>query len=87
MNILSKKFAKTSNKLKIIENNNKLVIDNQSNKREKIIFIKSIKTKDGKINIKGIQADTYYLKEIEAPNGYNFIRTPIKIVVTSDTDG
>ena len=52
MNILSKKFAKTSNKLKIIENNNKLVIDNQSNKREKIIFIKSIKTKDGKINIK-----------------------------------
>lgn len=42
---------------------------------------------DGKINIKGIQADTYYLKEIEAPNGYNLIRTPIKIVVTSDTDG
>lgn len=42
---------------------------------------------DGKININGIQADTYYLKEIEAPNGYNLIRTPIKIVVTSDTDG
>lgn len=42
---------------------------------------------DGKINIKGIQADTYYLKEIEAPKGYNLIKTPIKIVVTSDTDG
>lgn len=42
---------------------------------------------DGKINIKGIQADTYYLKEIEAPNGYNLIRTPIKIVVTSDANG
>src|SRR5699024_1662055 len=52
MNILNKKFAKTSNKLKVIEKNAKLVIDNQSNKREKIIFIKSIKTKDGKINIK-----------------------------------
>lgn len=42
---------------------------------------------DGKINIKGIQADTYYLKEIEAPKGYNLIKTPIKIVVTSNTDG
>ena len=42
---------------------------------------------DGKININGIQADTYYLKEIEAPKGYNLIKTPIKIVVTSDTDG
>ena len=32
----------------------------------------------------------YYLaltKEIEAPKGYNLIKTPIKIVVTSDTDG
>ena len=42
---------------------------------------------DGKININGIQADTYYLKEIEAPKGYNLIKTPIKIVVISDTDG
>lgn len=42
---------------------------------------------DGKINIKGIQADTYYLKEIEAPKGYNLIKTPIKIVVTSDANG
>lgn len=42
---------------------------------------------DGKININGLQADTYYLKEIEAPKGYNLIKTPIKIVVTSDVDG
>lgn len=34
-----------------------------------------------------IQADTYYLKEIEAPKGYNLLKTPIKIVVTSDVDG
>lgn len=52
MNILNKKFAKTSNKLKVIEKNDKLVIDNHSDKREKIIFIKSIKTKDGKLGIK-----------------------------------
>lgn len=38
MNILSKKFAKTSNKLQIIENKNKLVINNCSDKREKLYF-------------------------------------------------
>lgn len=42
---------------------------------------------DGKININGLQADTYYLKEIEAPKGYNLMKAPIKIVVTSDVDG
>lgn len=52
MNILRNKFVKTSNKLMVIENKNRLVLDNQSNKREKIVFIKSIKTKEGKINIK-----------------------------------
>lgn len=42
---------------------------------------------NGMININGLQADTYYLKEIEAPKGYNLIKTPIKNIVTSDTDG
>ena len=42
---------------------------------------------NGMININGLQADTYYLKEIEAPKGYNLMKTPIKIIVTSDVDG
>lgn len=37
----------------------------------------------GIIKINGIKEDTYYLKEIEAPKGYNLLRTPITVVVTA----
>lgn len=38
----------------------------------------------GIIKINGIKDGTYYLKEIEAPKGYNLLKTPIKIVVTAE---
>lgn len=38
----------------------------------------------GIIKINGIKEGTYYLKEIEAPKGYNLLKTPIKIVVTAE---
>lgn len=37
--------------------------------------------------IEGLQAGTYYLKETEAPKGYNKISKPIKIVVGTNDDG
>lgn len=37
----------------------------------------------GIIKINGIKDGTYYLKEIEAPKGYNLLRTPITVVVTA----
>lgn len=37
----------------------------------------------GIIKINGIKEGTYYLKEIEAPKGYNLLRTPITVVVTA----
>lgn len=40
--------------------------------------------KSGIIKINGIKDGTYYLKEIEAPNGYNLLKTPIRIVVTPE---
>lgn len=40
-----------------------------------------------KIKISGLDADTYYLKEIEAPEGYNILTAPIKIVITESTEG
>ena len=52
MNVLNCKIMKTANKLQITRENDKLVIDNKANKREKIIFIKNIKTKDGKLAFK-----------------------------------
>lgn len=39
---------------------------------------------DGMINIQGLKSGTYYLKETKAPDGYNLLKTPIKIVVTGD---
>lgn len=36
---------------------------------------------DGKINIKGLKADTYYLHETIAPTGYNKLKKPIKIEI------
>ncbi|MBD8957147.1 MAG: isopeptide-forming domain-containing fimbrial protein [Holdemanella biformis] len=40
----------------------------------------------GNLVIEGLAADQYYLKEIEAPNGYNKLTKPIKIII-SHTDG
>ena len=42
--------------------------------------------KDGKIEIKGLDADTYYLEEIEAPAGYNKLKDPINVVITATID-
>lgn len=39
---------------------------------------------DGMININGLKSGTYYLKETKAPDGYNLLKEPIKIVVTGD---
>lgn len=41
---------------------------------------------DGMINIEGIKEGTYYLKEIEAPKGYNKLAEPIKIIIEQSTD-
>ncbi|WP_295252474.1 SpaA isopeptide-forming pilin-related protein [uncultured Catenibacterium sp.] len=41
----------------------------------------------GRFEIQGLQAGTYYLKETEAPKGYNKITSPIKIVVEAGENG
>lgn len=37
---------------------------------------------DGRINIAGLDADTYYLREIKAPDGYNTLSDDISIVIS-----
>lgn len=39
---------------------------------------------DGMIKIQGLKSGTYYLKETKAPDGYNLLKEPIKIVVEGD---
>lgn len=46
--------------------------------------IELVSSDKGLINIEGIEEGTYYLKEIEAPQGYNLLKTPITVVVKDD---
>lgn len=39
---------------------------------------------EGRFEIQGLEADTYYLKETEAPKGYNKIQKSIKIEILED---
>lgn len=41
---------------------------------------------DGKLVILGLEANTYFLKETKAPNGYNKLSDPAEVVVGSGTD-
>ncbi len=38
----------------------------------------------GRFDITGLKAGTYYLKEIEAPKGYNKLKDPIKVVISEE---
>ncbi len=40
----------------------------------------------GKINLDGLGAGTYYLTETKAPDGYNLLKAPVKIIITETTD-
>lgn len=41
---------------------------------------------DGKFQIAGLDAGTYYLKETKAPAGYNLLENPIAIVISATLD-
>ena len=40
---------------------------------------------NGKIEIDGLDADTYYLREVEAPAGYNKLADDVQVVITGAT--
>ena len=44
---------------------------------------------NGKIEIKGLDADTYYLRETQAPAGYNKLANDVEVKIepTESTDG
>ena len=41
---------------------------------------------NGLFNIAGLDDGTYYLREIQAPNGYNLLENDVKLVITADTE-
>lgn len=40
---------------------------------------------DGTFKIAGLDDGTYFLREIQAPNGYNLLEDDVKLVITADT--
>ena len=40
---------------------------------------------NGLFNIAGLDDGTYYLREIQAPNGYNLLEDDVKLVITAET--
>ena len=40
---------------------------------------------DGTFKIAGLDDGTYYLREIQAPNGYNLLEEDVKLVITAET--
>ena len=42
---------------------------------------------NGKFVIAGLDADTYYLEETKAPDGYNQLKDPVKVVITANIAG
>jgi len=47
---------------------------------------KLVTPENGTINLKGLDADTYALEEIEAPAGYNKLTKDIVVIIDSNTD-
>ena len=41
---------------------------------------------DGIFKIAGLDDGTYYLREIQAPNGYNLLEEDVQLVITADTE-
>lgn len=60
-------------------------IDGTDDNSKKVTVIETTAT--GEFNITGLNLGTYYLKEIEAPKGYNKLNNAIVVTIDKSTDG
>lgn len=73
-----------TNAIKVSGSNGNYVVDPTSTNT---VFesVTSIAEKGYNLHLNGLAEGTYYLKEIEAPAGYNKLTSPIKVTITKDS--
>ncbi len=54
MNILGRNYIKSSGKLKVVRGKNKIIIENNSDIKQKLIFYKSIRTDNKRLTINSV---------------------------------
>lgn len=64
---------------KLGDNSYRVAKPDDTNTNKKNSFLT---TNSGDINIAGLEAGTYYLHEVKAPDGYNKLKAPVEIVIT-----
>ena len=75
------KMENSTEKYAVVDNSNRLTswTDTESNAS---VFTTPA---EGKFNVYGLDAGTYYLKEIVAPAGYNLLANPIEVTISTTT--
>lgn len=74
------------NAIKVTGSNGKYVVDPKSTNT---VFesVASLDDKEYNLHLNGLAAGDYWLKETEAPAGFNKLTDPIQITITKSTDG
>lgn len=74
------------NAIKVTGSNGKYVVDPKSTNT---VFesVASLDDKEYNLHLNGLAAGDYWLKETEAPAGFNKLTAPIQITITKSTDG
>ena len=84
---LTEKDAKDdTNAIKVTGTNGSYVVDPTSSNTVFESVASKIGENDYNIHVNGLAAGTYYLKEIEAPEGYNKLTDAVKITITKSGD-
>lgn len=78
-----------SNPIAVSGSNGKYVVTPNSSEFDLVSVSNQVETIDEKsfnLQVNGLAAGDYWLKEIEAPNGFNKLTDPIKVTITKSTD-
>lgn len=78
--------AENGNAIKVTGQDGKYVVDPTSKNMDMVTVITDLDGKGYNLHLNGLAAGTYYLVEMEAPEGYNKLAAPVKITITKSGD-